>query len=129
MGGGEGGDVGSICVGRGIDGEALPNYQMRKWKADSVRGLLIINSGSTAEPFCSIAVRLFGIGAVSLWLMHAQGCKAGQEVVCLFVATRESREPDHPGCHITGLKLAHAYMCVAFTTGNIYGGTRFVCHD
>ena len=72
VGVGEGGDVGSICVGRGIAGEALPNCHIRKWKADSVRGLLIVNSGSTAEPFCSIAVRLFGIGASSLWLIQSR---------------------------------------------------------
>ena len=67
--GGEGGDVGSICVrGGNVGGASLPK---RKWKADSIRGLLIIISGSTAEPFGQIAVHLFGICAASLWLMHA----------------------------------------------------------
>ena len=51
----EGGDVGSICV-RG--GTVAGRYQSGKRNADSVCGLLIINSssGSTAEPFRQIAV-------------------------------------------------------------------------
>jgi len=65
--GGEGDDVGSIGVRGGIIGGAsLPK---RKRNADPIRGLLIIDSGSTAEPFCEIAVHLFGIGAASFWLI------------------------------------------------------------
>ena len=86
MAGGEGGDIDSICVGGGIVGGA--SVPKRKRNADSIRALLIINNGFTAEFFCQIAAHLFGIGAASLWLIHAQGCKAGQEVVCLFVANR-----------------------------------------
>ena len=67
--GGEGGDVDSICGGGGIVGGAsLPK---RKRNAHSIRGLFIINNGSTAELFCRIAVHLFGIGAASLWWIHA----------------------------------------------------------
>ena len=67
--GGEGGDVDSICVGGGIvGGVSLPK---RKRNAHSIRGLLLINNGSTAELFCQIAVHLFGIGAASLGLIHA----------------------------------------------------------
>jgi len=67
--GGEGDDVGIICARGGIVGGA--SVPRRKRNAGSIRGLLIIDSGSTAEPFCEIAVHLFGIGAASLWLIHA----------------------------------------------------------
>ena len=68
--GGEGGDVDSICVGGGIVGGVL--LPKKKRNAHSIRGLFIINNGSrTAELFCLIAEHLFGIGAASLWLIHA----------------------------------------------------------